>query len=316
MKIYLKLLYAIIFSFLLISCDDVVNTNAEFRERFVLTSIIDCESDKQIAYLTRTYDNTIVGRDPEIESVFVHGADIKMWYNYDVYDLIDTIIVDGNGNSNSCYVVNGLNPVGDKFIEIEALLPNNFLLSSITKIPSVSKLRVETSNVGEISKRSFNELNINWTNIGSYVYDPKLVINYYFHGDTNFNVIEHVVPLDIIDDKFETIYVYPKPSNQSSLSVDKNVLNSTMAEISKDDSIKSNYVILNMELQLKVYDENLSAYYSSSHQFLDQFSISLDPQLYSNIDSGLGIFASVISKKLAIGFDREYISSFGYRYAK
>ena len=67
------------------SCEDQVNTNAEFRERFVMSSIINCDTSYQILFLTRTYLSEIDGIDPDVENLFVHGADVKMWYNYEVY---------------------------------------------------------------------------------------------------------------------------------------------------------------------------------------------------------------------------------------
>lgn len=312
----IKKIIILIAIILLVSCEDSVNTNAEFRERFVLTSIINCESDNQIAYITKTYDNAVMEINPDNESIFVHGADVKIWYDYEVYSLADTTIMDSEGKLNSAYFINGLNPDGDKFIEIEALLPNNLLLSSITEIPSISKIRVENTNAGDISNNTHRRLNINWLSAGSFVYEPTLLINYFIHGDTNFTQRKKIIPIDIIKNNSETIYVYPKPSNQQSLVVDKSVLNKTMLELSEGITDKSKYVIVNIELALKVYDENLSAYYSSTHQFLDQFSISLDSQIYSNIKSGHGIFASYISKNLPIDLDKEYIKSFGYRYAQ
>jgi Domain of unknown function (DUF4249) len=316
MKKFLQIIYLLALGYIVISCDESVNTDAEFRERYVLTSIIDCDSERQIAFVTKTYDNTTSGINLQMETIYIHGADVKLWYKYNVFELNDTTIIDTNGKLINCYVTNDLKPEGDNMIEVEALLPNNLLLSANTIIPRVSKMRIESSNAGEIYNSPLSKVNISWTNIGNYIYDPKLVINYYFHSDTNSTLKEKIVPLDIIMEDSDTTIVYPKPTNKSSISIKKNALSNALSEISGNDPIKSNYVIVNLELKLNVYDENLSAFYYSSHQFLDQFSISLDTQLYSNIDSGLGIFASFISKNLRIGLDREYISSFGYRNAK
>jgi len=298
------------------ACEESVNTNADFRERYVLTSIIDCDSERQLAYVTRTYDPEIEEINPDVETVFLQDADIKIWYEYDVYEFEDTTLMSIDGKVASCYIVNDLKPKSNEIIEIEALLPNNLLLRSSTKVPSVSKIKMESSNGRQISQNTINELTVAWTNIGKFIYDPKFVINYYNNGDTNHTIIEKVVPLDFEINNSDTIYVYPKPSNRTNLGISKKALTNALNEISGNDQLKSNYVILNLELQMKVYDENLSAYYSSSHQFLDQFSITLDSQLYSNIEGGHGIFAAYIIKKLSIRLDNNYIRSFGYRYGQ
>jgi len=316
MKIDTALIYLFIIVLCFISCDKSVDTSAEFRERYVLTSIIDCNKDNQYAFVTRTYDNSVTGLDPETESVFIHGADVKLWYDYQVFKLKDTILTDNDLKEKKRYTVSGLNLDGDKFIEIEALLPNNLLLSSITKIPPISEIKIEETNADNISNASSEILNIRWNNIGNYIYEPKLVINYYSHSDSNSNIQERIIPLDVIVEQLETILVFPQPSNNSNINFEKRAVDYIMRDLSKNDPVKSNFVIIGLELQLRVYDENLTAYYSSTNQFLDQFSISLDSKLYSNIDGGLGIFGSFITKNLSIELDEKYITLFGYSDAK
>ena len=99
MKRFLSKYCALFFlTVVFVSCDTAVDVNAEFRERYVLTSILDCEKENQIVFLTKTYDNTISGRDPDVNSIFVRNAEIKIWYRYEVYDFMDTVIEDKDGN--------------------------------------------------------------------------------------------------------------------------------------------------------------------------------------------------------------------------
>lgn len=298
--------------FLLASCEKSLNTSADFRERYVLTSIIDCNKNEQFAFITKTYDHSITGINPNGETVFVKGADVKMWYDYNVYALKDTVLENPNLKEKNRYAINGLNPDGDRFIEIEALLPNNLLLSSITKIPPAQNIAIEETNIDELSKSHVNSLNMRWKNIGNYIYEPKLVVQYYSHIDSTTGIVEKVIPLDILIGQNETTFVFPQPSNISNISYEKSAVDYIFRELSKNDPNKSNYVIIGLELQIRVYDENLTAYYSSTNQFLDQFSISLDSQLYSNIDGGLGIFGSFITRKIFLKLDENYVKKFGY----
>lgn len=313
---YLKHLYFLLILIIIFSCETAVDIDADFRERYVLTSLINCGSERQVVYLMKTYDDSEIGKNPDLSEIFIHSADIKIWYDYDVFEFTDTTLMGKDGELFNCYVADGLKPEGDNIVEIEALLPNNLLLSSETYIPKISKLRVEYSNAGKFFEDNPSHINIGWTNIGNYVYDPQLVVNYYAHDDTTKLLRQMNVPLDFVTNGSDTTFVYPKPANNPSLSINQKALDYALLEISGNDPIKSNYVIVNLELKLSVYDENLSGYYSSTHDFLDQFSISLDTKIYSNVNSGHGIFASYISKSLPIALDKEYISNFGYRHAK
>lgn len=305
-----------IFLIILESCDTAVSVNAEFRERYVLTSILDCEKNTQLVFLSKTYDNTLVGKDPNINSIFVKNAEVKMWYKYDVYDFRDTLIENLNGEEIECYVANGLKPEGDNIVEIEALLPNKLLLSSQTYIPKVNKIRIEGTNAGDISDQSVEDIYINWTNIGEYIYDPKIFIVYYNLTDSLSEPKFEEVPIDFVVNDNDTTVISPTPSNNTIILFKETSLRNSLLRISENDPAKAHYSIVNLQLRLKIYDNNLSAYYSSTHQFLDHFSISLDRKLYSNIDGGHGIFGSFNSIYLSVGLDKDYLSSFGYKYAK
>ena len=67
-----------------------------------------------------------------------------------------------------------------------------------------------------------------------------------------------------------------------------------------------------MTLELIIYDEYLSNYYSSIQQGLDGFTVKLDNPDYSNIKGGLGIFGSYIKKDYTIGFKPSFLQSVGF----
>ena len=67
-----------------------------------------------------------------------------------------------------------------------------------------------------------------------------------------------------------------------------------------------------MDVQLIVYDPNLSTYYSSMQEATDGFTVRLDQPDYSNVTGGFGIFGSYVRTELKVKFTKEYLKTFGY----
>jgi hypothetical protein len=312
MKTILKSIILVSVLIVLISCEEDFNTDAEFRERFVLTSLINCDTSMQVAFVTKTYDAGRTGLNPDLESLFIHGADLKVWYDYNVYQYRDTTIFNENNDPLSFYYITNLKPEERKVIEIEALLPNGLLLQSITTVPDIYHVKFSGSDLVIPPRISKKTIDFNWTNIGNNVYDPRLKIIYLYIADTGAVRMEKLVPIDFVVDGSKITPVFPQPSNIPGLTLKMSAFSKTMEQISEGENNKSKFVVLMAELQLMIYDEALAAHFSSINQFLDQFSVSLDTPDFSNVNGGLGIFGSYISKKLLIEVDKDYIRSFNY----
>ena len=67
-----------------------------------------------------------------------------------------------------------------------------------------------------------------------------------------------------------------------------------------------------MKLEIVVLDQNLTSYYQSNNDVLDGFSVRLNQSDYSNIENGLGLFASYVKQQLELRLRSDYIESFGY----
>jgi len=89
----LRFLLSILFlSIIAISCEENFDPFGDYKEKYVLTCLLDGNSDYQVATLSRSYftgsfspyDNTT---DPALE-----GAEIRVWISDSVYLFKDSII--------------------------------------------------------------------------------------------------------------------------------------------------------------------------------------------------------------------------------
>ena len=92
------------------------------------------------------------------------------------------------------------------------------------------------------------------------------------------------------------------------------VVTKFMQNISAGDNNKSNYSVeIKPKVEVLVMDEALSRYYSSTSQSLNDLTVRLDENDYTNIEGGYGIFGTYITKQYtAISFIATYLESFGY----
>ncbi|MFC2133026.1 DUF4249 family protein [Bacteroidota bacterium] len=300
-------------SILYFSCHDEFSLEAQFKPRNILSCIIRPDTSLQVVSLSTSYQGE--GQNPYIhtEPPAIIGADVKMWFDNDVYQFRDTSLARNDTSRYNLpvnvYYNNELKPTEGGIVEVEALLPNGLLLTSLTQIPDVSGVSFALSDT-LVPPAYGRFLELNWTNIGELIYDPKLVIVY-------FNRIDHQkyeteIPLNYFENGEEFTPNYPIASVKNSLVFEMNAIDRTMAEISEGDPDKTNYAITEIKLKVMVFDENLSAYYSSVQQFLDGFTIKVDQPDFSNVEGGFGIFGSYNVTEYNLKIDENYVDSFGY----
>ena len=71
--------------------------------------------------------------------------------------------------------------------------------------------------------------------------------------------------------------------------------------------------MLHVIFEATEYDAPLSNYYSSVNGFLDNFSLRLDEQVFSNITGGFGVFGTYFTSLYQVEMDSRYVTSYGYR---
>ena len=313
----LKLLLLLPLPLLIIAaCEENFSPKGDYRDKYVLNCILRSDTSFQVATVSGSYD--VEGYNPLDNSTdpFIKGADIRIWYGDNVYVMKDSIIERGADTRYDTpltfYYVKNLKIVQDSELEIEALLPNGRRLKSHTKVPYAPQLDQSASDF-IIPAPGKDVVSIKWTSKEqNLIFAPNIFIVYFKSGANGKQRFIKKVPLNYFDREGNILPNYPQPSNNRALEVELSALRRAMEELSEGDLDKRSYSIVTLVIDVLTYDNNLSRYFASSAQILDQFSIRLDELDYTNIEGGFGIFGAFIKKRFIIRFDEEYIGSFGY----
>ncbi len=295
------------------SCEESFSPKTDFRQNYVLNCIVRADTNYQTATISKSFN--VDGYDPSVnkQNPFLSGADIRIWQKDSVYIF--------NGSSTTVksdslkydhpipyYYVNNFSPVYDKELEIRAILPNGKTLTGFTKIPK--EVEFSITSTPKINSE-ITSIFYGWTseNYGIY-YQPRYYINY--RKSENGNQAIHIQPVPI---GFATdgTPIYPTVNGRNKIIFTKEAFDYAMRQISKDDPKKSSYTIYGAILEVLVFDSNLSKYFSNTKGFLDNFTVRLDQNDYTNIDGGFGVFGSFIKQKRGSLIEASYIESFGYK---
>lgn len=299
------------------SCENTLNPNAPFRERYVLTGIMRSDTSLQVVTLTRSY-RPADGFNPltNTQDPAVIGAEVNIWYKDTLYELRDTTLVRQDTShykdSVHCYYVNNLRPEEDQYVDIEALLPNGLLLQSTTKLPDVRPYGFfSTGNDLVIPPVDKDFVMVKWDTLSNTISSPRINIIYYVKGSTEMK--KWPVPLYYITNNDKTTPVYPGQTKINFVNLSMETITRALNEISQTVSDKSQISISEMDVELVVYDVSLSTYYLSIQGGLDAFTVKLDVPDYSDIQGGYGIFGSYVRTVYKMKFTNDYLKSLGYQ---
>ncbi len=308
---FVLLLALIISVFTFISCDDSIDPKSTFKERYILNFVIRGDTTFQMATLTHSYN--VDGVDPYSNKTdpAISDADIKIWYNGEVYTLRDTTIARTDtsryGTSVCYYYINNFTPGVNKPITVKAELNNGRTLTSQTTLPS----DIEIDSCDRIIPLSYkNQFSIVWQRLEEEVY-YFVRFRIYYKNNSVFNIVEVPLTYNYVNGKPNP--VYPGITKNTIFNYEKLALDTVMRKISEGDTKKSNYQIMRAEYEIIILDKSLSDYYSSTHGYMDNYSVRIDVTDYSNITGGYGIFASYRKQVLAATLKEDYILSFGYK---
>ena len=174
-----------------------------------------------------------------------------------------------------------------KLSEIEALLPSGRQLRSTTVSPNNISFSNQNPNV--IPPVGQNFLTFSWQSQSTYTfYDIRILVIYY-KKENGLNVrYEKEIPIGYSLRGGEEFPIYPPAARQTVVSFPMNVVTKFMQNISAGDNNKSNYSVeIKPKVEVLVMDEALSRYYSSTSQSLNDLTVRLDENDYTNIEGGL-----------------------------
>jgi hypothetical protein len=310
---------AIIFSSILLhlaSCEEDFSPRSEFQERYILNCIIRSDTAFQTFTIAKSYN--VEGYDPYVQSKnpFIKVLDARLWHKDDVYFFKDSMSysqgVTRYDEPTPYYYTNEFIPSQGDSIKLRIIAPDNTTLWGRTKLPDsvawdvVNSTLLITDTLGANFSYAWISKNyLSW-------YLPRMSIYYRLAGDPA-NVRRSIeVPKKIeIQNGIETP-VKQDPLRSTRFSVQKSAVDYAMRSISGSDPAKSSYIIYAAIIDLLVFDEPLSKYFSNSKGFLDDYTIRVDQTDFTNIEGGFGIFGSYLKQQRGIRIDTDYITKFGY----
>ena len=299
------------------SCNDTVNPNAPFRERFILNGIIRNDTSYQVITLSHSYqpgnfDPLSYKTDPAVVD-----AEVNIYYKNELFHMRDTSIARTDTSHYTTplhfYYNDQLKPEPNEDIEIDALLPNGLLLQSLTTTPDIRQPGFfDPKSDSLISKQSGAEIEVSWRDLGGNIYAPDIYIAYFLKGDTT--EYHKKLPLYYFTNSNGSDEpVYASPSKSNTIYLDKATIEKTLFDIIPEGADTADYSVTKIVIDLSVYDKFISKYYSSIQQGLDNFTVKLDIPDYTNVKGGFGIFGSEFRTSFSIKFDFNYLRSLGFR---
>ena len=326
----------------LVSCEENFSPKTDFRDEYVLNSIISGSATgiKSKIYISVSKLYNVDGLNPYLNKTdpVVLGAAVTLRQNNRVYECFqDTLRRADTSRYNTPYIYYSSPPLEVNFYDqfwITANLPNGVELSGYTRIPFPFIPTFSYDFTGGITTRINrflwgNSWEIRWDIFGNDLFFPKLLIIYQkklespiYITDSTGQVIDSIgyttkekeIPIKYINQNGSLEPVYPTYTTGNSIIYDFDAIDSAMVEISSGDPDKENYRIISIVFQMTEFDNELSNYYASTHGYLDSYSLRLDETIYSDVNGGIGIIGSRVFTSISFNVRSDYLSLFGYRH--
>jgi hypothetical protein len=313
---------ALIFSLVFIASgckDDAFDPKGEFKNKYILTCILRSDTTVQTAVLSGSYN--IEGYDPMENKTdpIIENADIRILIGDSVYIFkgAETARTDTSRYNSPIkyYYAKNMWLFSNREAEILAILPNGRKLHAVTTIPK--PVTGDDANAEEVIPPSGRNFVIaGWTPISNphTFYYPRFSLVYFrIENGVPVRYVKRLPVRYVNSEGGKPAPIYATPTTASSYIIEMDAINRIMQEISAGDQNKENYVVLTVLAEIMTMDDNLSAYYSASKLLDNGFSVKLDQTDFTNIEGGLGVFASFANSKFVIRLDKDYIRSFGYK---
>lgn len=320
-----------------ISCEENFSPKQEFEEQYIASCVIGIGSEASnfgaTVYLTSSYD--VNGLNPGINETdpAISGALGSISYKYgnsysltedstiDYHPTIPDSVISVHYNMyKNPYIIytGGSIPIKYQVLQLAITLPNGKKLSAETELPrgifveySYNFPHGITPNIDQW--KYGNSWDIMWETNENQIYHSALKLYYYIETGTSKEYKTVEVPLQYINSGGKSEAVFPGFNYAGKLKYNFDAITKTLQDISEGIPDKNSIVIQNIVLSITELDKELSAYYSSLNGYMDNYSVRLDEQVYSNINGGLGIFGSYRTTSATHFMDKAFVNSLGYR---
>lgn len=293
----------------LISCDDNITFRSEFTEEPILYCIMDAESNEQFALVKKSFDDENSNSDNYVENV-----DISLTTQYQRINFANKI-GDGIELPKKYYQTSEFLPAAGNLVKLEALLPNNKILTSEIVLPQFSLFFFEIPELFIPLEQFSNNYRLRWN-----IKNPSENVAFLIVMYLEYSILEGneekkyriELPMEYVSQENELVPIYSSVTNNSFQELSQNTIDIALQNISEGDIDKSKYKIISGEIELFILEENLARYFASTETFRNTYSVKVYESIVSNINGGKGIFGAYVKRKLPIRFTKSYINSFGY----
>ncbi|MBU1100542.1 MAG: DUF4249 family protein [Bacteroidetes bacterium] len=307
--------------FFIYSCDEPFSIVGTYESRYVLTCVIEDSKDVQFAYLTRSYE---VGSSKE-DNLLKNGiknAQIELIENEMHYFFKDTTIVHANPTGNDsvdCYVLNGYYPQSNAELNLIATLPNGEVLTSSTKTFPENYCdfkEFKSSIPGEYWLEGYGfELDFGDSTevYNDFQYYPTL--NIYYTKKREGDSVRYVkeIPNSLTEVNGKIIDHYPQSVPVPMVNYGIQALTKGLLDICEEGFEPEEYKIVLTEFVIYLPDQNLSKYFIANRVFESSINVLVEKPFYSNIEGGIGLFASITKTVKRCWFKSEYLDYLGFR---
>lgn len=302
----------------MLGCEEDFSPLGDYHEQYAVTAQLNIDSSSHIILISKSSAQHL-SNDPN-EFVFNHlsGAEVKVFVGENVFLFQEVLNTADNQKINSkiiaYYEYDGIIPGYNNNLRLAVLTPDGDRLSAETK--TTKKLFFDVTKSAQVfppESEAVNFIEIIWDTTRKELYSYK---NFYFTFyrmiDGEFKRFTREIPSDFVKSGKEPVAQYFRFNNQTGFAAQKEAVEKTLLSISESDENKSSYFIGRIYLEVYQMDEVLSRYYSSVGAELDQYSVQIGMNDYTNIKGGFGVFGSYSKNVFIIPIQWEYIRSLGY----
>lgn len=296
------------------SCEENFSPKEPFSEKYVLYAVIENSLPYTTPYVSatirKTYDEDGYVPSANHPDNTVSGCNVIITVKNK-----ETALEQVGG-----FYLGAFNSVPNELVKIKAELPNGKILTAETNIPGIIP-HLDFSYQFKTGIHTYMDQSywgktwrIEWDSYEDDLYFPRLILSYAKKEGSELKLHHKEIPLKYVQRNHKTEAVYPSYTWGKSIEYSYDSFDSVMTSISAGDSLKENYFISSISFGLIEYEKNLAAYYSSTHGYLDNYSIRLDESTYSNVNGGIGVFGACTETYQIFDVNRKYIESFGYNH--
>ena len=311
---YILLLSGVIIAF--ISCEDEIFPKGELEERYIVSCVLEADTDFQKVFISKSYD--VDGFDAYENTIdpYVEGAEITLLVGNESYVFRDTSEARTNISRYSedihYYYLKDFSPVAGKTMKLRARMPDGTLLhSEIESFPMkiLPGSFYRSDYMVPSDDPLVNTVYLKWGDFSEVVYYiPRLIIEYSINEYGVENYYEKLVPQAIVDGE----PVYPTASIGDNITYLMAGMDYAMSSLVEGITDTSSITVRDLKFKILFPNASLWTYYSAAKTFSDSYTVHLTEPEYTNISGGSGVFGAFDIAIHNMSFSIGYIKSFGY----